>query len=52
MFVGDGMSLSTVTGSRIFKGQRDGLEFGEEGQLYMDTFPYIGASKVNYQLSV
>ncbi|XP_021966239.2 alkaline phosphatase isoform X2 [Folsomia candida] len=45
MFIGDGMSVSTVTASRIFKGQREGLLFGEEGQLHMDTFPYVGASK-------
>lgn len=48
MFIGDGMSVSTVTASRIFKGQREGLLFGEEGQLHMDTFPYVGASKVRH----
>lgn len=46
MFIGDGMSVSTVTASRIFKGQLDGLPFGEEGSLHMDGFPFVGASKV------
>jgi len=46
-YIGDGMSVSTVTASRILKGQRDGVQFGEEGQLYMDTLPYVGTSKVS-----
>ncbi|CAL8096102.1 unnamed protein product [Orchesella dallaii] len=44
-FVGDGMSVPTVTGARIFKGQSEGLKFGEEAQLHMETFPFLGASK-------
>ncbi|XP_021960381.1 alkaline phosphatase isoform X2 [Folsomia candida] len=46
LFLGDGMSIPTVTAARIFKGQKvDGLPFGEEGQLHMDTFPFSGTSK-------
>lgn len=45
-FLGDGMSVPTVTAARIFKGQRvDDLPFGEEGELHMDSFPNIGVSK-------
>ncbi|ODN05890.1 Alkaline phosphatase, tissue-nonspecific isozyme [Orchesella cincta] len=44
-FVGDGMSVPTVAGARIFKGQSEGLHFGEEAQLHMETFPFLGASK-------
>lgn len=47
-FLGDGMSVPTVTAARILKGQQvDHKEFGEEGELHMDTFPYSGVSKVN-----
>jgi len=44
-FLGDGMSLPTVTAARIFKGQLEGSEFGEEGLLYFENFPNIGVSK-------
>ena len=49
IFLGDGMGVSTITASRIFKGQKVlGMEFGEESELHMDTFPYLGTSKVRY----
>ncbi|CAG7721878.1 unnamed protein product, partial [Allacma fusca] len=44
-FLGDGMSLPTVTASRIFKGQLEGSHFGEEGTLFFETFPHVGVSK-------
>mgnify|MGYP000229696241 CR=1 FL=1 len=44
LFVGDGMSLTTVTASRIFEGQRNGL-LGEENNLSFDNFPFSGLAK-------
>jgi alkaline phosphatase len=44
LFVGDGMSLTTVTASRIFEGQREGL-LGEENNLSFDKFPFSGLAK-------
>ena len=44
LFVGDGMSLTTVTASRIFEGQRNGL-LGEENNLSFDEFPFSGFAK-------
>ncbi|XP_031621128.1 alkaline phosphatase-like [Contarinia nasturtii] len=38
LFVGDGMGLSTVTASRIYK-------YGEEGHLSWETFPHFGMLK-------
>lgn len=49
-FVGDGMSVTTVAAARIFKGQQNHYQFGEEAQLHMDTFPYLGASRVNSKI--
>ncbi|XP_055710076.1 alkaline phosphatase-like [Phlebotomus papatasi] len=37
-FIGDGMSIATVTASRVYNG-------GEEQQLSFDKFPYSGLSK-------
>jgi len=48
-FLGDGMSLSTITAARIFKGQLEGLSFGEEAELNFEKFPNIGISKVYLQ---
>ncbi|XP_061398596.1 membrane-bound alkaline phosphatase-like [Musca vetustissima] len=44
MFLGDGMSLSTVTAARILKGQRKNRN-GEEDALSFEKFPHIGLSK-------
>ncbi|MGH6951038.1 MAG: alkaline phosphatase, partial [Vitreimonas sp.] len=38
LFVGDGMSITTVTAARIYAGQRQGRD-GESYTLTMDTFP-------------
>ncbi|WP_243694140.1 alkaline phosphatase [Vibrio viridaestus] len=44
LFVGDGMSIGTITASRIFEGQRKGMT-GEEYKLNMETLPYVALSK-------
>ena len=50
LFIGDGMSVPTLTASRILKGQLKG-KTGEEGQLYFETFPHVGVSKVSLQVT-
>ncbi|XP_036393513.1 alkaline phosphatase-like [Megalops cyprinoides] len=44
LFIGDGMGVTTITSSRILRGQLEG-GLGEEFNLNMDTFPYTGLSK-------
>lgn len=44
LFVGDGMSVTTVTAARIFAGQQAGQN-GEEFQLSFERFPWTGLSK-------
>ncbi|KAM3932095.1 intestinal-type alkaline phosphatase-like [Leptodactylus fuscus] len=44
LFLGDGMGVPTVTATRILSGQIKGM-LGEESELTMDTFPYVGLSK-------
>ncbi|MDC3261877.1 alkaline phosphatase [bacterium] len=44
LFVGDGMSLATVTAARILDGQQLGMS-GEEHSLSFDNFPFTGLSK-------
>ena len=39
--IGDGMSLTTVTGGRIYKGQRAGQD-GASAKLSWDKFPNVG----------
>ncbi|KAI9553566.1 hypothetical protein GHT06_021484 [Daphnia sinensis] len=43
-FLGDGMSIATVTAARIYKGQKAG-KTGEEEQLTFDKFPYSALSR-------
>lgn len=45
IFVGDGMSFSTVAAGRILKGQLKGAA-GEETDLVFESFPHIGLAKV------
>ncbi|MFI5216654.1 MAG: alkaline phosphatase, partial [Candidatus Limnocylindria bacterium] len=45
LFLGDGMSLATVTAARILEGQRRG-ESGEGNLLAFESFPYTAFSKV------
>lgn len=56
IFVGDGMSLPTLTAARIYKAQKkvnfDGSINGEESLLFFETFPHVALSKtysVDYQ---
>ncbi|MEZ6012139.1 MAG: alkaline phosphatase [Hyphomonas sp.] len=44
LFVGDGMSIPTVTAARIYAGQKRGGD-GEDYQLTMDQLPYSALSK-------
>lgn len=44
LFVGDGMSLTTVAAARILEGQRQGRA-GEENRLSWETFPATALSK-------
>ena len=44
LFVGDGMSLTTVTAARILEGQQKGFA-GEENNLSFDNFPFSGLAK-------
>ncbi len=45
-FLGDGMSIPTVSSARVYKGQLENLTYGEEAALSFDRFPYTGVSKV------
>lgn len=44
-FLGDGMSLSTITAARIFDGQLHGRR-GEESDVWFQKFPNVGLAKV------
>ncbi|KAM4652757.1 alkaline phosphatase-like [Discoglossus pictus] len=44
IFLGDGMGVSTITATRILKGQMAG-QLGEDSQLEMEKFPYVALSK-------
>jgi len=44
LFVGDGMSISTVTAARILEGQLRGAS-GEENELFFETFPNVALVK-------
>lgn len=46
MFLGDGMSLTTIAAARILKGQLKG-NTGEEDSLSFEKFPYTGLSRVS-----
>jgi len=50
MFLGDGMSLSTVAAARILKGQLKG-NTGEEDSLSFEQFPHTGLSRVSIPLN-
>lgn len=53
LFVGDGMSIPTITAARIYAGQVRGLD-GESYTLAMDTLPHMALSKTyshDYQVS-
>ncbi len=44
VFLGDGMSLSTIATARILEGQRQGRS-GEENRLSFEEFPYTALSR-------
>ena len=46
IFVGDGMSLVTVTASRLYKSHKEGKANIEASLLFFETFPHVGLSKV------
>jgi Alkaline phosphatase len=46
IFLGDGMSIATITSSRIYSGQKMGFS-GEESVLSFEEFPHVGLSKVS-----
>lgn len=46
MFLGDGMSISTITAARIYFGQKQGYS-GEESSLSFEEFPHLALSKVS-----
>jgi alkaline phosphatase len=46
LFLGDGLSLATITAARILKGQIAGNP-GEETVLAFEKFPHVSLIKVN-----
>lgn len=44
LFVGDGMSVPTITAARILDGQKKGVD-GESNKLAFEQFPYAALSK-------
>ncbi len=44
LFVGDGMSVGTITAARIYAGQQAGQP-GEENALVMESLPHVAMSK-------
>jgi len=44
IFIGDGMSLPTVTAARVFKGQKERND-GNWAELAWEAFPHVGLSK-------
>ncbi|XP_026475154.1 alkaline phosphatase 4-like [Ctenocephalides felis] len=45
IMIGDGMGMTTITASRIYKGQKTKAATGESYSLSFDKFPNIGLSK-------
>lgn len=46
ILIGDGMGISTITATRIYKGQRSGKS-GEDHKLIYDNFDNVALVKVN-----
>lgn len=44
-FIGDGMSLATMTAARIYESQKNGNLWGEENVLSFEKLPYSGQVK-------
>ena len=49
LFIGDGMSLTTVTAARIYRGQQKQQRSGEELYLAWEEFSETALLKVNYR---
>lgn len=45
LFLGDGMSITTLAATRVYLGQQYG-HFGEELKLSFEVFPFTGLAKV------
>jgi alkaline phosphatase len=50
LFIGDGMGMSTITATRIYKNQLKG-GLGEENGLSFEQFPVVGLAKT-YEVDV
>jgi alkaline phosphatase len=50
LFIGDGMGMSTITATRIYKNQLTG-GLGEENGLSFEQFPFVGLAKT-YEVDV
>ena len=46
LFIGDGLSLTTVWASRVYTGQRVYGQSGEEYELEFEKFDHVGLAKV------
>ena len=46
LFIGDGMSLPTVTAARVYKGQQKGEDGAAAVLSWEKELPYVGLSKV------
>lgn len=47
LFLGDGMSITTLAATRSYLGQKYG-HYGEEIKLSFEVFPFTGLAKVRY----
>lgn len=47
ILIGDGMGISTITATRIYKGQRVYGKSGEDHKLVFDAFPNVALVKVD-----
>ena len=50
LFIGDGMSLTTVTAARIYRGQQKLKRSGEELLLSWEEFPETALLKVEWEI--
>jgi alkaline phosphatase len=51
IFLGDGMSLSTITAARIYSAQKEGkvrAKREEESEIVFEEFPYCGLTTVSF----
>lgn len=46
LFIGDGMGISTISGARIYKGQRSLKQSGEDYKQVYEDFPNVALAKV------